>query len=212
MTWGYIGAAVIVGVAGYVSSKKSSEGIKDAANTQAAATQSAIASQSNAAIAGQSFLEPFAGLGQQGLDQAEFLTDPQKQFEFLQNNPLFDLSLANANRQTQNVAASRGRLSSGDTLEQLGNNVLLSSQPLIADQKRSIQDLLNAGIGVAQTQGNIAIGEGSNIAGLLTNQGNADAAGIIGAANARAQGINAAGTAVASATPLLVNKFTGNTT
>ena len=33
-----------------------------------------------------------------GLQQASFLTDPQQQFAFLQNNPLFDAALQNANQ------------------------------------------------------------------------------------------------------------------
>ena len=89
---------------------------------------------------GQGFLQPFSQLGQQGLNQANFLTDPGAQFDFLQNNPLFKMGLDNANTQTLQSAASRGRLSSGDTLQQLNQNALLTASPLINQQKQSIGD------------------------------------------------------------------------
>jgi|GEM_PF-1400381 len=119
-------------------------------------------------------LDPFQGVGQSGIDQAGFLTDPNAQFEFLQNNPLFQLGLDNANQQTMQGAASRGRLSSGDTLQQLNNNAMLVGQGLISDQKQSIGSLLDFGFNTAGAQGN-----------LRTGQGAAQAAGIVGAANAR---------------------------
>ena len=110
-------------------------------------------------------LDPFQAVGQQGVDQAGFLTDPQAKFDFLQNNPLFQLGLDNANRQTSQLAASRGRLSAGDTLTQLNNNALLTASPLIAQQKQSIGDLLNLGQGTAFNQGNIL----QNTAGSRAN-------------------------------------------
>ncbi len=137
---------------------------------------------------GLGFLEPFGGIGQQGIDQASFLTDPQQQFQFLQNNPLFDLALRNANTQTQQQAASSGRLSAGDTLQQLSNNVLLSASPLIQQQKGSISDLLNFGGGIAANQANTSIGGAASIADLITTGGAAEAGGIVGAANARGAG------------------------
>jgi hypothetical protein len=132
--------------------------------------------QVQGAIEASQLLDPFQQIGQQGLDQANFLTDPNAQFDFLQNNPLFQMSLDNANQNTLGLAASRGRLSSGDTLQQLSNNTLLAAQPLIGQQKQSIGDLLNFGLSTAGSQGN-----------LRTGQAAAEAGGIIGAANARGQ-------------------------
>lgn len=121
--------------------------------------------------------EPFRELGLEGIEQAGFLTDPQAQFEFLQSNPLFARALEQAQTGTQNIAAARGRLSAGDTLQQLSQNVLLSASPLISQQKQSILDLLNIGTG-ATTRG----GE------LLTGASAAEAGGIVGQAQARGQG------------------------
>jgi len=133
--------------------------------------------QQEAAVGASALFDPFAPLGASGVEQAGFLTDPTAQFDFLQSNPLFQASLDNANQQTLQSAAARGRLSSGDTLQQLSQNTLLAASPLIQQQKQSIGDLLNIGTNVAGSQGN-----------LLTGGAAAQAGGIVGAANARAQG------------------------
>jgi len=158
------------------------------AELQEASTREAIAATQAAAERGQEFLQPFEAPGQQGLEQASFLTDPQQQFDFLQSNPLFSLALEQAQTGTQKLAAARGRLSAGDTLEQLSKNVLLSASPLIGEQKRSIAGLLDFGRGIAGQQANVEIGTGSQISPLLQDVGNIQAAGGIGVANARAQG------------------------
>ena len=111
-------------------------------------------------------------MGQQGLDQANFLTDPNAQFDFLQNNPLFQLGLDNANTQTNQFAAARGRLSAGDTLEKLNNNALLTASPLIQQQKQSIGDLLNIGQNTANNQANILQNTAGSRAGILQNTTN----------------------------------------
>lgn len=139
-----------------------------------------IAETRSSTAAGQSFLQPFGGVGLQGANQSGFLTDPKAQFDFLQNNPLFQMGLDNANTQTNQFAAARGRLSAGDTLQQLNQNALLTASPLIAQQKQSIGDLLNFGGGIATNQANVAIGEGSTIANAFENQGNVASASIAG--------------------------------
>lgn len=158
--------------------------------------------------AGQ-LLDPFAQVGQQGLDLAGFLGDPGAQFDFLQNNPLFQSALDTANLRTEQRAASRGRLSSGDTLEQLSQNTLLAAQPLLQSQRSDILNLLNLGRGVATEQGdilrgtagqradiglgtagdlaNLRTGTAADVANLQTGGTAAEAAGIVGGANVRGQ-------------------------
>tara|TARA_R110000772_G_scaffold64173_4_gene143484 strand:+ start:647 stop:1480 length:834 start_codon:yes stop_codon:yes gene_type:complete len=155
-------------------------------------------------------LDPYAQLGQQGVEQAGFLTDPNAQFDFLQNNPLFQMGLDNANTQTAQMAASRGRLSAGDTLQQFNQNSLLTAAPLIAQQRQAIQNQLTMGgnaainqsnlatglagqradvIGnTAINQANMAMGNQANIGNLLGSAAAAEAAGMIGYANAKQQG------------------------
>jgi len=150
---------------------------QDAAKRSANAAVSAGEIQQQAATDASALYDPFQQLGQSGLDQSSFLTDPNAQFDFLQNNPLFQMGLDNANEQTLKSAASRGRLSAGDTMQQLSQNALLTASPLINQQKQSIGDLLTVGQNVAGNQGN-----------LLTGGAASQAAGLVGGANARNQG------------------------
>lgn len=138
----------------------------------AAAVQQAGAREASA------LLDPFKAIGESGLSQAGFLTDPQAQFDFLQSNPLFQLGLDNLNLQTNKQALASGRVGTGDTSQQIINNALLAASPLIQGQKQSIGDLLNFGLTTAGNQGN-----------LLTGAAAAKAGGIVGASNARQQGI-----------------------
>ena len=179
MPWA-VAAAAVGAVGANVAANKQSNAADSASRAalQAGETQAEFAQQAS------SLLDPFQGIGQQGIEQAGFLTDPQAQFDFLQNNPLFKLSLDNANRQTQQGAASRGRLSAGDTLQQLSNNVLLSASPLIQGQKQSIGDLLNLGVNVAGNQGSLLTGQGAALAGGIVGSANANTAGAdVGAQN-----------------------------
>lgn len=161
---------------------------KDAEEAAAAAGEL----QQTAAQGASALFDPFQGLGAQGVEQAGFLTDPQAQFDFLQSNPLFQAAQQQNQLATQTAqeglfksAAARGRLSAGDTLQQIqglgqqsANNLLLSASPLIQQQKQSVGDLLTIGQNVAGSQGN-----------LLTGGAASQAAGLVGGANARAQGL-----------------------
>lgn len=175
-------------ILGGLTGATAAEAAQAGATQQTAATREAIAAQQEAAQRGQEFLSPFAQIGRDVLPQAGFLTDPQAQFEFLQQNPLFQLSLDEARRGTQQSAAAGGRLSAGDTLQQLSKNVLLSAQPLIGQQQQNIAGLLDFGRGVAGQQANVEIGAGSQISPLLQDIGNIQAAGGVGAAGARGAG------------------------
>jgi len=158
------------------------------ASQQTAAGQQAIGTIGDAAARAQGFFDPFQSIGQQGLSQASFLGDPQAQFDFLQNNPLFQMGLNNLNQQTNQSAAAGGRLSTGDTLQQLTNNSLLAASPLIDRQRQDILAQLGIGTGLAGQQAGIEQNLGSNIANIQTGIGAAQAAGTVGAANARQQG------------------------
>ena len=95
--------------------------------------------------------------------------------------------LDNANRATMSNQAARGKLGSGSTLERLSQNSLLTAMPLIADQKQSIAGLLDFGRGLATSQANVSIGQGSNVSNLLSDIGAVRSAGIIGSNNAQNQ-------------------------
>lgn len=152
-------------------------------------SDSGLAAAEEVRAAGQqagALYDPFQQLGQSGVDQAGFLTDPNAQFDFLQSNPLFQMGLDNANTQTMQSAAARGRLSSGDTLQQLNQNALLTASPLIAQQKQSIGSLLTAGQNAAANQASILGSTAANAGNFSTDAAAAQAGGIVGQANARA--------------------------
>jgi len=155
-------------LAGQLTGKDAEDAALEAAGIQATAADEASA-----------LFDPFQQLGQQGLDQSQFLTDPQAQFDFLQNNPLFKASLDNANTATNKLAAARGRLSAGDTFQQLSKNTLLAASPLIQQQKGSILDSLGFGERTAANQANLRTGKGAALAG-----------GVVGGQNARSAGFN----------------------
>jgi hypothetical protein len=166
-----IAAADSVGQAGAAAS-----GLLGAAGSQATGLLGTAGTEAGG------LFDQFRPLGQQGIEQAGFLTDPQAQFDFLQNNPLFQLGLDNANTQTNQFAAARGRLSAGDTLEQLNNNALLTASPLIQQQKQSIGDLINIGQNTAINQGGILTGTAANQGNVLTNIANSQANVLTGTA------------------------------
>jgi len=103
------------------------------AEIQAQAGLEAIERQEAAAGRAQGFLDPFAAVGQRGIEEAGFLADPQAQFDFLQANPLFRESLNLLDRDTAAAAASRGRLGAGETLLDFQRNALLASQPILVE-------------------------------------------------------------------------------
>jgi len=140
------------------------------ANIQAAAGEQAIERARQGADEAQGFLSPFQEVIDRSAGASSFLGDSQAQFDFLQDNPLF--------------------LSAGDTLQQLANNVLLTSAPLIDRQRQDVGNLLNMGTDLARTQGNIALSEAANAGNLMTDIGAVRGAGEVGQANALSQGVN----------------------
>ena len=162
---------------------------KDIAAAEAAqqdAIDEAILEQQTAAQEAIGFFDPFKDIESKAVADAGFLTDPQQQFDFLQNNPLYASALENANRVTLSNQAARGKLGSGDTLTALTGNTLLQAAPLIADQKSSIAGLLDFARGNATTRANARIGQGTNVSNLLQSSGNATAAANIARSNASA--------------------------
>ena len=183
-----IGGAVIGGVASHQAGKRAAGASRDASKAQIRASEEAAAETRAAAERAQGFFEPFAGAAQRGVDESGFLADPQAQFDFLQSNPVFNLALENANQRTEQSASANRRLSFGDTLQQLSNNVLLQSAPLIDRQREDVTNLLRFGGDIATSQANIETGQTARVGEFTTSAAAADAAGIVGSANARNAG------------------------
>ncbi len=186
-------------VFGLQAADAAEDAARESAAIQTAAGRRAIKEARASTERAQGFFEPFAGAAESGIEGASFLTDPQERFDFLQNNPLFNLSLENANQRTLQGASANKRLSFGDTLQQLSNNVLLSSAPLLATQDRNLTNLLNFGGDVATSQANIETGQEARIGGLTTDIGAVDASALIAGSNAQSAAQQNVGSAALTA-------------
>jgi len=184
---------------GFIGSLTGSDGAKSAARAtrfQQKSINQAMDTTRGAYDDAGAYFDPFQGMIQQAGQGSDIIADPQAQYDFLQNNPLFQLAMDNANRQTMQGAAAGGRINAGDTLTDLTNNTMLQAMPFLDRQRQDIQ----MGMGLASNMGNLALGEGQDIAGYQTDIGNVRAAGQIAKSNARAagaQGLLSAGTALA---------------
>jgi len=120
----------------------------------------------------QGYLDPLNSVAQRGVEASNYLANPQAQYDGLVNNPLYQAALDNANRQSSSMAAAGGRINTGDTLEQLSNNVLLSASPLIDRQRQDSQFLLGQANDLYNTRSNLAMNNGLNQANLSSSLGN----------------------------------------
>lgn len=181
-------AAVGAGVTLH-SARQARKASKSAAKAQAQAGREAIAFQEQQAERGLGILQQFDPLIERGMAASDFLANPEAQASFLENNPIFQLALDEANAGTRARAASLGRLGAGDTDSELARNVFLAGIPLIDRQRQDVSNLLNTGIGVGTSQANILQGLAAGVSPVITDIGASNAAGIIGANNASQQGV-----------------------
>jgi len=136
----------------------------------------------------QTLFDPLAGLATRGVEESSFLANPQAQFDFLQSNPLFQMGLDNVNEQTMKIAAMKGRLGAGDTLQQLNQNALLAATPLLNAQRQDIGALLGVGGQAIGNQAQIGLNQSNLGTDYLTGGESAKAAGVMGAAQAKTAG------------------------
>ena len=127
--------------------------------------------------------QPFIDLGTEALPGLRTFIDDPTGFQFLQDNPLFDAAVENANRATMNLSAAGGRANSGGAVDQLFRNYLAIGDDFVNSAFR------RATVPVEIGQ-NAASFTGTNVANSITNEGNARAARFAGEAAAGQQGIN----------------------
>ena len=197
-------AAVVVGGAGLLGSAISSRGQQNAAQTQADATAQA---QNQVLAAGQQGAQqyaPYQQLGQTGVNAlSENLPYLTRQFTNADLNanlaPNYDFML----KQGQGATIQNANVGGGGSNVNLANQIFSQNYAQNAyqqafnnfqGQQTNIYNRLAgiAGIGMQGATGaaNAMIGTGTNVAGLTSGLGNAQAASQIGQANAYAGGVN----------------------
>ena len=127
--------------------------------------------------------KPFVELGTGAIPQFQQFVDDPTGATFLENNPLFNAAVDNANRATMNVAAASGRTNSGGVVDELFKNYLAIGDSFVNSAFRRAAFPVQLGQNAANFQG-------TNVANSITNEGAARAAGSIATQNARNQGLN----------------------
>jgi hypothetical protein len=180
-----------IGKIGSAFSGGADKAAKAAAGIQAASGDKAIAFQRESRDIAREDLQPFREAGAAQLDPlTSLISDPQAQLDFIRNNPFFDALADKAQKRIFSNQAARGKVGSGGTAEALQNSLLLLGQDLLDRNVGQRMGLATMGQNAAAGQASVAQNTGANISNIVTDQGNARAAGEVGAANARAQGIN----------------------
>ena len=163
---------------------------RQASQAQQAAAGNSIAFQRESRDLARSDLAPFVGFGQGNIDPLSQLLTPEGQANYLQANPLFQMFMDKANKASLSSNAAQGLLNSGNTLNELSTNAMMTGMPFLQNQQNQLFNAVNMGQSSAAGQANTALTTGNMISDLMTQQGNAQAAGIVGAQGARQAGIN----------------------
>lgn len=178
---------------GFLGSFLGSDGAraaKGAADIQVENTDKGIRQVRKFTTQGRLDLRPFKNAGRDSLEGlVDLVKNPESQRAFIDENPFFNALAEKGEQNILNNAAARGKVGSGGTAEALINSRLLLGNDLLSQNISQRQGIANLGLGAASGSAALSQNAGFNIADLLTQRGNASAAGIVGAANSRAQGV-----------------------
>lgn len=154
----------LLGAGNQVTTQANVDAAKEAAGIQAASVDKAIAQQQPYSEAGQAALAKIQGIN----------ADPAG---YIKSSSLYSTLAADAERRLMASEAAKGRVGSGGTKAALQDRLLQIGNGLVQQDLNNLQTVANAGQTAA-----------SNTSNLLTQQGNAGAAGVIGASNAQTSG------------------------
>lgn len=191
-----VGAAVVGAGASLIGGKQSSDAAKDAAKQQRKATKATIAAQERALERQIGLQEPFRQTGVNAL--ADYGTASQYTpfgMEQFQADPGYSFRMSEGLKALERSAASRGILSSGQTLKDItrfGQDAASQEyqnafQRYLTERQARLQPLeYRIGLGQAAASGQAAnVGSSAtNVGNLTTSLGNINSAGTMGQANA----------------------------
>ncbi len=183
-------------VGGITGAKQSAKGAQQAANTQAAAADKAIAEQRAAREEARTIQQPFVDAGSKSIAQQMALlglngTDAQSTaINTLLASPEYTTSVKQGEEAILQNAAATGSLRGGNTNNSLSRfrADLLSS--VISNQFQRLGSVTSIGQNAAAGVGNNGINVASNIGNLLGQQGAAIAGGQIAKGNQVANNFN----------------------
>lgn len=164
---------------------------EEAARQQADSANQAIRAQQQALAQVRGDLSPFRDAGTStvgGLTQ--LVNDPNAQKEYIQSNPFYQSLAEDAKDKLFANAAAKGKVGSGGTAAALQNSLLLIGSDLLNQNITQRQNVANLGANAAAQTGTFTQGAANNTGNLLTQIGNANAAGTIGGYNAKTGAIN----------------------
>lgn len=155
-----------------------------AADRQVEAGESAIEFAKESRDIAREDLSPFRETGVTALGQLEGLvTDPQKQKEFISDNPFFQALQQQTTENVLGAQAARGKLGSGGTSKALQNALVLLGSDLLGQRVGQLQNLAGLGQAAAAGQAQVSQQTAQQVGETRLQQGNASAAGQIAKAN-----------------------------
>lgn len=168
--------------------KKARDAARDAARTQAAAAESASQATQDAQAQLRDDLSPYRQAGATAIPLLEqYATQSgQERVDRLQNDPLFQAALNSRDRQSLGLAASQGRIGTGDFSQQLSENFLLSASPILQQQEQSLLNLANIGQSSAAQTGMSGLQAAQAAGGYQMGAADARSAGAIASQQATA--------------------------
>lgn len=120
---------------------------------------------------------PYIQAGQKAITRAEQLTnDPQAQLDYVQNNPFYKTMQETARDQLFSNQAARGRLGTGETLDELDKRTLLLGEQLVGNAIDRNLGVSNQGLNATNNMATADMNGGNILAQIFQNAANAEVA------------------------------------
>lgn len=180
---GWFGQDLVGGLTGQTGADASLA----AAEMQQQSAREALEYQKEHDALARADLQPYTQTGNALLPFYSGFLNPERQANWLENNPMFQAALNRNERGLQNTLGFSGKR--GDLSNAITQNYMSTGNQLVQQQLDNIFRGVNLGQASAAGQALGAQNAGAQGANLLTGAGNAGAAGMIGAANAQQAGM-----------------------
>lgn len=170
---------------GSFTGENAADAARDASRTQVALGREAIEEQRLAREEFRELTEPFVAAGTESLPLLQqAISDPSSR---VLSNPFFQALAGEQEQRLMASQAARGKLGSGETNMLLQRNLLNLGQQFAQQDIGNLFNLSTLGANIAAGQGSAGMQTAQTTGNLLTQIGNARAAGIVGEAQAEGQ-------------------------